>query len=381
MNSRNSITLGAAALLVSAAACGSGGNGTTGTMNVHLVDAPGAYQTIELDVQSVEIWSQETGWTVLGSPRRTIDVLKLQNGADEVLASAALIPAGTYGQMRLILGDGSTVTLLDGTEHALKVPSGMQSGVKLPVHFVVEPGTTKEVFIDVAAERSVFFHQAGHSGQYILRPVMRALDRVATGSVSGKITDGAGIGLAGVTVMAEVVDAAGNPTVVNSAVTGADGTYSIGLLPVDATYYLVAQPVVGATVYAPKASHAITLTAASPLATFGDGFSPVPLSGSILATVTPVADADDTVSALQPLDVGELLPRLLVVRMENAVVTDATETATLANLPVGSYALVATRATSDAEGTVSMMASSSSTAAAVVTVTPGGTASALLTFH
>ena len=360
MNSRNPAALGTAALLLAVAACGSGGNSGNGSMTVHLVDAPSDYKAITLNVKSVEIWSQGTGWLTLATPNRSVDLLKLHDGVEEVLAQGASLPAGTYGQMRLVLNAGNTVTLADESEQPLKVPSGMQSGVKLPVHFEVEPGTTKDVFIDFDAHRSIFLHQAGRSGQYILRPVVRALDRVVTGSVSGKISGADGVtGLDGVPVMAEVVDASGHVTVVNSAVTHDGGLYSIGLLPVGASYYIVAQPVVGETVYAPRSSGAIALSATSPLATYNGAFSPVSAAGSLSVAITPVGDADDMVSAMQPLEVGEPLPRLLAVRTVNAMVVDDTETATFDNLPLGAYTLSATRSTSDAEGNVTTATSSS----------------------
>ncbi len=374
MTTRKALASATAMLLV-ATACGSGGG--NGTMNVHLVDAPSPYDAINLHVVSVEIYSAGTGWVTLGTPDRTIDLLKLHDGVEEVLAKGASLPAGSYGQMRLVLGSGNEVVLSDGTTQPLKVPSGMQSGVKLPVQFDVAEGTTKDVFIDFDAHRSIFLHQAGHSGQYILRPVVRALDKVVTGSVSGTLTDEAGgAPLAGVTVMAETVDASGNVTVVNSATTAADGSYTLGLLPVGASYYVVSQPVTASAVYAPRASGPIAITAAAPIGSYSDAFATVAAPGTLTASVTPVVDADDVVSALQTISAGGV-PTTLVVRVENAVVTDTTEAATLASLPPGSYTLVGTRQTVDALGNVTVQASAP---VGPVLLPPGGTAAAQIAF-
>ena len=209
------------------------------------------------------------------------------------------------------------------------------------------------------------------------RPVVRAVDKIVTGSIAGTLTDAATTaGIPGATVMAEVVDGAGHVTVVNSAVTGADGSYSIGLLPIDQTYYVVSQPVSGSSVYAPKASGGLTLTAAAPIASFSAAFATTSQVGSVLATVTPVAaDAqDDRVYALASVLAGTT-PMTLIVRGENATVAGASETAELDDMPAGSYQLFVERSSTDTSGNVTV----TDGAAVPVVVTSGGTSNASLT--
>jgi hypothetical protein len=158
-------------------------------MSVHLVDGTtSGYTAVNLDVLTVSIHSEASGWITLGSPGKVINLLALTGGIDEPLASGVGLPAGHYDQMRLLLGDKNTVVLPDGTEQALKVPSGQQSGVKLNVSFDVAPNTTKDVFTDFDAHRSVFVHEAGNSGKHLLRPVVRAYDKVVTGAIQGTLS-------------------------------------------------------------------------------------------------------------------------------------------------------------------------------------------------
>ena len=229
------------------AACGSGTSSPTpsgtATMSVSLVDAPSAaYLEVNVDVQTVQIAGSD-GWVVLGTPNKVVNLLALTGGVAETLVKDVPMPAGHYGQMRLVLGPNNTVKLLDGTVHPLKVPSGQQSGVKLTVNFDVQAGTTSDIFVDFDAHKSVFVHEAGASGKYILRPTVRAFDRMMTGSISGTLTvAGASTPLPNAVVTAQTVGTAG-PSVAQSTTTNAAGHYVLDLLPLDFTYYVVSQPV------------------------------------------------------------------------------------------------------------------------------------------
>jgi hypothetical protein len=344
MTARRLATISLATLL---AACGSSTTSTPAKMTVRLVDSPAAeFTAVTLFVKSVEIAS-DGGWTTLGTIDKPINLLALQNGAFETLALDAQLPPGHYGQMRLLLGTPNTVTLKDGSTEDLTIPSGAQTGVKFPASFDLQAGTTYEIFIDFQANKSVFVHQAGASGKYMLRPVVHALDKLMTGSISGTLTDDTGKALGGVEVFAQTV-AAGEPTIANTALTQADGTYSVGLLPIDRTYYVATQPVtVGATTksYAAKASAGLTLTATAPVLSWSPVFSAVTSTGSVAGAVTrtsdPTADLTGTVvHARYPFDLGLGNATPLVVR--TAVGSAAPVTYLVDSLPVSSlYTMVA----------------------------------------
>jgi hypothetical protein len=363
--SRTLTSAGAAAALALLAACQGSSTGNA-TMSVHLVDGPsGTFTQVNLHVVKVEISKDGTGWITLGTPNVTVDLLSLTGGVAETLVDGASIPAGTYGQMRLVLGDGNTVCtepLVEGAcpaaaLHDLKVPSGMQSGVKLDVHFDVQPDTTKDVFVDFDAHRSVFVHQAGSSGQYILRPVVRAFDRVVTGAVTGVLTDAATKApLAGAEVMAETLDASGNPSVARTAKTAADGSYVLDLLPVGGTYWVVAQPRVGTMAYDPGAAGPFGVTADAPVAASKDlAFNADAATGALSGAIAPVADATQTdeVTLLGTVPVASV-NHTFVLRSEPATVstsaTPPTETWGIDLLPAGSYGLYVTRATETTGG-------------------------------
>lgn len=334
-----------ALLLAAASGCGSSSTGT-GAINLHLTDAPGDYAEVNIDVREVQIASS-AGWQTIASPNRVIDLMTLTNGVSETLASNFPIEAGHYTQMRLLLGPNNTVLPAGATEPVpLTVPSGLQSGIKLNVNFDVEPGTTKDVFIDFDAHRSIFVHEAGASGKYILRPVVTCFAQVVTGSISGVVTDTAtGQPVAGALVMAETVDASG-AAIVRSTTSDATGKYALPLLPVGASYYLVTQPMVGATVYAAYASAAIPITVAAPVVTQDIGVTATTQFATVSGKVTPTpADTSttDAVVALQAFG-----PVKLVVRDVNAAVSAGVETYALDSLPAGTYDLFVERTVHDA---------------------------------
>jgi hypothetical protein len=347
------------ASLVAAMAFGCSSPSPGATMSVHLVDAPADYQAVSLDVRRVEIHGPD-GWVTLGTPNRVVDLLKLTGGVSETLADHAPLEAGHYTQLRLVLGTANTLTLSDGSVVDLKVPSGTQSGVKLNVDFDVAGNTTRDVFIDFDAHRSIFVHAAGRSGKYLLRPVVRAVDRIVTGAVTGTVTDAAtGAAMEGVTVTAQRVDASGEPSVVRSAQTGVDGRYTLDLLPAGGSYHVVtevldrSEPLLGTvTVYGPTASAPIAIGSGAPTAT-RDVALTIWTSGSGTrgGSVTPMAtDADaDLVSARQTLAAGGAA-RNLIVREVSAAGGPLGERYDLGTLPAGSYDVVLIRRSVDGLG-------------------------------
>jgi Domain of unknown function (DUF4382)/Carboxypeptidase regulatory-like domain len=346
--------LAVAAIAALAAACGSSSGGT-GTMSVHLVDGPTPeYSAIQIDVRTVQIHSDADGWITLGSPNKVVNLLALTGGVAETLVDGTSLPAGHYDQMRLVLGPNNTVVLADDSPHSLKVPSGMQSGLKLNVSFDVAPNTTKDVFIDFDAHRSVFLHAAGNSGQYLLRPVVFAFDKVVTGAILGTLTDAAAVPnpLPGVAVTAQVVSN-GSPAIVRTVTTDAQGHYVLDLLPIGGTYHVVSQPVVNSASYVAKASGAITLTATDPTPTQDLAFSSAASVGSLSGTITPPlgADESDVVSLLQSFDMGAGSLQPLIVDVAAGSYDGSLETYAFSQLPAGDYQAVVTRQSEDATGT------------------------------
>jgi hypothetical protein len=273
-----------------------------------------------------------------------------------------------------VLGPRNTVTLADGSVHYLTVPSGQQSGVKLTVSFEVAPNTTRDVLVDFDAHRSVFVHQAGASEKLILRPTVRAVDVLATGAITGRLTDAtSGAGLPGVLVTAQALSTAGEPSIVRAALTGADGSYVLDLLDAGGTYHVVSQPVVGPAVYLPRASGAITISEASAVTPWDAAFDVTSEVGTISGAVSPTANESqaDEVQVRRSLDAGGS-PTTLIVRTAAGTVAGGAESYSVPSVPAGTYSVLATRRTVDGDGNETVTTSASVSA----TVPAGGTATA-----
>ncbi|MFA5863382.1 MAG: DUF4382 domain-containing protein [Phycisphaerae bacterium] len=327
-----------------------------GTVSVKLVDAPvSGYKEINIHVLRVEIaqgGQDNSSWVTLGTPDVTVNLLTLTNGVSETLVPGTSLAAGHYGQMRLILGSGNTVKLADDSVHDLTVPSGLKTGIKLIVNFDVVAGTTTDVFIDFDAANSIHLNHTGHSDKYMLRPTVRAFNRVLTGSISGRLTESDnGTALAGAIVTAQTIEQ-DNATIVRSAITDDNGTYLLDLLPIGATYYVVSQPVVSGVAYKAKTSDAISLTEQAPTAIYNAAFEPTNATGQVTGTITPTAGDNDSdiVNLTQSLMVGGNA-KLFIVRTAVPVISNSDETYTMDLVPEDNYTAQATRVTTSDNGT------------------------------
>lgn len=160
----------------------------TARLIINMTDAPGDYQEVNVDIQSIEVNvsenGDETGWRTLNNVNRGIfNLLKLTNGIDTVLADEEL-PAGFISQIRLILGENNTLKM-DDQILDLSTPSAQQSGLKLQVNSVLSAGITYEVLLDFDAARSVV--EAGNSGKFNLKPVIRTIVEAQDGAIGGVV--------------------------------------------------------------------------------------------------------------------------------------------------------------------------------------------------
>lgn len=174
-----------------------GSDGATGTMSVAMTDAPANYDSVLVTVNNIRVnkdedaetdstesddEAEEEGWVTIMDEPMEINLLELTNGNQITLGSSEL-ETGTYSQIRLILGDNNTVTV-NGETYALQTPSAQQSGLKLNVDAEVEEDAIYSLLIDFDAARSIV--ETGNS-EYILKPVLRAVNLAETGSIAGNV--------------------------------------------------------------------------------------------------------------------------------------------------------------------------------------------------
>jgi len=170
-----------------------------GTLRMTLVDAPVQIQDVDSLVVvfdrvmvhrcEEEIIEGEEEWiTVLPDTLpvqdRTFNLLELVNGVFATLGEVELEP-GTYTQVRIMLESASLV--INGEDQDLFIPSGYESGIKLVHAFKIEPDVITDLVVDFDVASSLHEAPPG-SGNYILRPTIRLVQKTLSGTISGTVT-------------------------------------------------------------------------------------------------------------------------------------------------------------------------------------------------
>lgn len=229
--------LGAVAVaLVSAAGCESSTAASTGQITAILTDAPLA------NVQSATAWISKVyliGGSDTTGPRFVIDstpasysLLSLQGGVTSALGTKT-IPTGNYTQMRLVVDSASItlkspLTFSDGsTTKTVKVPSGMQTGIKVNFEGSVNvtPGQTILV-VDFDASRNFVFTGPSSSPTGVLfTPVLHATVQNVAASIAGTV--------ATVAARAKLyaIMSSNNDTVTTALADTTTGAYKLWYLP------------------------------------------------------------------------------------------------------------------------------------------------------
>lgn len=148
-------------------------------VRVYLVDAPVAYDEVWVEVLGFQILpenrdeSRESAWITLDheAADKKINLLAL-TGDNQAYIGGIEIPAGKINQIRLILGKDNYL-VKDGEKIDLKTSSAQESGLKLKLDRDLRAGVTYDLVVDFDAAQSIV--QAGNSGQYLLRPVLRVV--------------------------------------------------------------------------------------------------------------------------------------------------------------------------------------------------------------
>lgn len=200
--------------------------------SVKLVDAPGDYQNVMVDVQGIEIIIDGETHEFAALEPGVYDLLELTGGISAMLVET-VVPAGKLSQIRLILGENNTVITSDGADVPLQTPSAQQSGLKLNVHQDLEPGLLYEFILDFNVDKSIV---EANDGGLILKPVISASLEAQTGAIAGVVAP------AEVQSLVTVTDGTTEHTTHTAEETGnfmvygvPAGTYTVTVTPAEAS--------------------------------------------------------------------------------------------------------------------------------------------------
>ena len=191
---------GALLLAASVAACGtdsssgggsgsdSGGSGDKG-FTLRLTDAPfdGAL-SVEMTFVEVRLRQAGGGWIEIPSEdlqASRIVVSDLQGTKTAKLVGGLDLPDGEYTELRLIVDNGPMANVIVdalGATHALNIPSGSSSGLKIKGNFSINDMPTT-LIADIDLRQSI--RMAGPN--YIMNPVIRLIEGGNFGHVRGML--------------------------------------------------------------------------------------------------------------------------------------------------------------------------------------------------
>ncbi len=236
--------------------------GTTGKLQISITDAPlleEAITGVHIKILGIEVKSQNGGWSELDEFEEpvTINLLDYQDG-DVYFLTEEEIQAGEYKEIRLILdiaekdgspksNSGTYLEYEDGSFQPLFVPSGETSGYKAKGRFEVPAGGVTGLTIDFDAQKAVV--EAGNSGTYILKPILRLVENDQVGLIKGEViapeTEGQIVvyayeeGTFNESELTDPVDGIEFANAVTSAIVKEDGTFTLAFMEVG-TYDLYA---------------------------------------------------------------------------------------------------------------------------------------------
>lgn len=209
--------------------CNDDDDDTASRVQLKLVDAPGDYSEVNVEIIDIQYNStdSEDGWVsftpVSGYPIN-VDLTELIAG-NSLLLTDQIIPSGMLKQIRLVLGDNNTFKIEgDDSLIPLDTPSALQSGLKLNLNETLEPGFSYTFILDWVVQESIV--EAGTSGMYNLKPVIRVNAEVNSGSISGNVietVDGVETPKQDVTVMVYTLD----DILVTDTLTNENGNFTI----------------------------------------------------------------------------------------------------------------------------------------------------------
>ena len=223
--------------------CGDGGDfrSNGGSLSLGVTDAPvDGVTKVVLEFTEVQVHSSagNTLKFMLPAPQQ-IDLLALAGGKHALLLDHQALAAGQYEWIRLFVNEAdSYVMTATGAQLPLLIPSNAQTGLKLNRPFTLAANGMASFIVDFNLRQSLHLPQ-GNGQPYLLRPTLRIVDAVTTGSISGAVD-------------ASLVAAQGcaDATASNGAVGGSVYVYSgSNVTPVDInTNQTGGQPVANASV-------------------------------------------------------------------------------------------------------------------------------------
>jgi hypothetical protein len=167
------------------AGCASESSRSNALINVFLVDAPGDYDEVLVEVLGVEVVGDEgsADFPFIQADRR-VNLTQLIGG-ERVMIGRGEFPAGNLTQIRLKLGNAHSL-VQRGVRADLR-QRGSDTDPVIDVDMEIIGGLSYDLYIDFDVQRSVRLIPTSGGNTFELVPRLRAFTRDQTGDIAGTI--------------------------------------------------------------------------------------------------------------------------------------------------------------------------------------------------
>ena len=155
-----------------------------GEFEVYMTDSPGAYESLEVEIEKIEAYHESDGWITLNEDVQVLDILTLTNGREEKVAKNERTRSGNYSKVRITFGANNNLSvdvLGISTDFAL----GVDSQVEIEIETMIEEGQSSRLLLDFHVGESV---QGSANSSFTLTPVITVITDENTG-VQGSVQD------------------------------------------------------------------------------------------------------------------------------------------------------------------------------------------------
>jgi Domain of unknown function (DUF4382) len=172
--------------------CG-GGSSSTPSLYLYVADGPiDQANSVNISMTEVDVTGDDGTQYFIFPAVTTLNFYQLQGGVSAFLINVTL-PAGHYTSITLYLeaAPGTTesnISLIgNGNSYPLVIPAGKPTKFTLPVNFIVYQNINATYTVDLDLRSSVL-PDPNNPYQYILQPVMRAINNNDAGNITGTVS-------------------------------------------------------------------------------------------------------------------------------------------------------------------------------------------------
>ena len=173
--------------------CTTDGERSTALVNVFVIDAPGDFEEVWVEILGVDVKTTGTRGQDNAVP---VFLENIQSNKQVNLSSLILDRQFLVGRGEFLVGAMTELTLRLGTDNyvvidnerfPLAFSNSEAQNVSLVVNYPLDPGISYDIFIDFDVFRSITAQPIPVNG-FVLKPKLRSFSRADTGEIAGTLS-------------------------------------------------------------------------------------------------------------------------------------------------------------------------------------------------